>query len=273
MLLELSDAIQGCASLPAFLRVRHLEHARKRRAEVSCRSTRGSSPLLSWPARTPAIADSGLVNLGARFATARGGEMPGAVLDTYQGMSAPMQGETERRLRFERLYAENYAQVLGYAVRRIDSPDAVADVFAETFLVAWRRLDHVPQGDGARLWLFAVARRVLANYRRGEQRRMLLADRLRDELAATLTLEPAPANDSTAALRSLGDADRELLALSGWEGLDPGEIATVLGCSRNAARIRLHRARRRLRSALAVAAEGTDPTATHDHAVIRGGTS
>lgn len=201
--------------------------------------------------------------------------MPGAVLDTHQGMSAPMQGETERRLRFERLYAEHHAQVLGYAVRRLDSPDAVADVFAETFLVAWRRLDHVPEGDGARLWLFAVARRVLANHRRGEQRRMLLADRLRDELATALASEPAPAADSTAAtaLRSLGDTDRELLALSGWEGLDPGEIATVIGCSRNAARIRLHRARRRLRSALAVAAAGTDPTPTHDDAVIRGGTS
>jgi RNA polymerase sigma-70 factor (ECF subfamily) len=185
-------------------------------------------------------------------------------------MSASMQEETERRLRFERVYAEHHAQVLGYAVRRIDSPDAVADVFAETFLVAWRRLDQVPEGGEARVWLFAVARRVLANYRRGEQRRMQLADRLRDELMVTLALEPAPPADSTAAtaLRSLGDADRELLALSGWEGLDPGEIATVLGCSRNAARIRLHRARRRLRSALAA-----DPTPTHDHAVIRGGTS
>jgi RNA polymerase sigma factor (sigma-70 family) len=161
--------------------------------------------------------------------------------------------------------------VLGYVLRRIDSPDAVAEVFAETFLVAWRRLDQVPEGEGARLWLFAVARRVLANYRRGEQRRMVLADRLREELASTLASEPAPAADSTAAtaFRSLGDSDRELLALSGWEGLDPGEIATVLGCSRNAARIRLHRARHRLRSALAAA----DPTPTHDHAVIRGGTS
>ena len=49
-----------------------------------------------------------------------------------------------------------------------------------------------------------------------------------------------------AAFAQLREEDRELLALAAWEELDPGEIATVLACSRNAARIRLHRARRRL---------------------------
>jgi RNA polymerase sigma-70 factor (ECF subfamily) len=53
-----------------------------------------------------------------------------------------------------------------------------------------------------------------------------------------------------AALRSLGDTDREILTLAAWEDLDAGQIAVVLGCSRNAARIRLHRARRRLAAAL-----------------------
>ena len=199
--------------------------------------------------------------------------MLGAASDTHLGMSALARGETERRARFERLYDENHTRVLGYVLRRIDSADAAADVLAETFLVAWRRLDQVPEGDGTRLWLFAVARRVLANYRRGEQRRTLLGDRLRDELSSALGSEPAPAGDSSAAIafRSLDDSDRELLALSGWEGLDPGEIATVLGCSRNAARIRLHRARRRLRSALAAA--GAGPAPPHDHVVIRGGTT
>jgi RNA polymerase sigma factor (sigma-70 family) len=188
-------------------------------------------------------------------------------------MSALLRGEIDRRARFERLYDENHARVLGYVLRRIDSPDAAADVLAETFLVAWRRLDQVPKGDAMRLWLFAVARRVLANHRRGERRRTVLADRLRDELSSALGSKPAAAGDSAAAIafRSLDDSDRELLALSGWEGLDAGEIATVLGCSRNAARIRLHRARRRLRSALAAA--GEDSVSPHDHVVIGGGTS
>jgi DNA-directed RNA polymerase specialized sigma24 family protein len=50
-------------------------------------------------------------------------------------------------------------------------------VIAETFLTAWRRLDDVPAGDEARLWLYGVARRMLANQRRGARRRSSLADR------------------------------------------------------------------------------------------------
>jgi hypothetical protein len=54
-----------------------------------------------------------------------------------------------------------------------------------------------------------------------------------------------------AAFGSLAGRDREVLALEAWEGLNAGEVAAVLGCSRNAARIRLHRARRRVRAAIA----------------------
>lgn len=165
----------------------------------------------------------------------------------------PDQHEAGRRHRFEVLYAEHHARVLGYVLRRTDSPDDAADVLAETFLVAWRRLDDMPSGEVSHLWLYGVARRILANHRRGERRRTKLADRVRDELAARLPL-PVPSGEGTsfaAAFRSLSDDDREVLALHGWEGLDAGEIASVLGFSRNAARIRLHRARLRLRAALA----------------------
>ena len=187
-------------------------------------------------------------------------------------MSQSGEVELQRRLRFERLYDESHARVLGYVLRRIDRPDAAADVLAETFLVAWRRLEQVPEGEAARLWLLAVARRVLANHLRGEQRRSMLADRLREELSGAVGFEPLTTDQSLAAsaFGSLADSDRELLGLAGWEGLDPGEIAAVLGCSRNAARIRLHRARRRLHAALLAAGEPVPP---HDHVVIRGGTS
>ena len=96
----------------------------------------------------------------------------------------PGQDEAARRRRFEALYAQYHAQVLGYALRRIDSPDEAADVLAETFLVAWRRLEVVPEGERSCLWLYGVARRVLSNHRRGEHRRTQLADRLREELSA-----------------------------------------------------------------------------------------
>jgi RNA polymerase sigma-70 factor (ECF subfamily) len=164
---------------------------------------------------------------------------------------------TERQARFEALYAANHAPILGFALRRTATPDDAADILAETFLTAWRRLDELPPGDDARLWLYGVARRVLANYYRGERRRSSLAGRLRAELASSYV--PPESDGESAklaeALRRLPRHQRELLALNAWEGLDYGEIATVLGCSRNAVRIRLHRARVRLAAELAGAGE------------------
>lgn len=171
----------------------------------------------------------------------------GAVL-----LSPPDVAQTERRYRFEEMYAAHRVQVLGYALRRTDNTDDAADVLAETFLTAWRRLEEIPAGEQARLWLYGTARRVLANHHRGERRRLALADRLRAELAVSYR-QPDHAGgvaEIAAAFRRIPVPDQEVLALAGWEGLDPGQIAAVVGCSRNAARIRLHRARRRLAAEL-----------------------
>jgi RNA polymerase sigma factor (sigma-70 family) len=153
----------------------------------------------------------------------------------------------ERRQRFEQIYAACHDPVLGYVLRRTENGHDAADVLAETFLVAWRRLDDIPAGDRARPWLYGVARKVLANHHRGERRRLALGDRLRAELSDSLPSHRRPTDVSRTAdaFRALPDDDRELLALVGWEGLDTAEIATALGCSRNAVRIRLHRARKR----------------------------
>lgn len=162
------------------------------------------------------------------------------------------QAPAGRRDRFEALYQEYHGPVLAYALRRTDSADDAADVIADTFATAWRRLDDVPPGEQARLWLYGVARRTLANHRRSQRRRSSLADRLRAELAVA----PRPPEytgelaEVAAAFARQSAGDREVLALEGWEGLDPAQIAAVLGCSPNAARIRLHRARRRLAAAL-----------------------
>jgi RNA polymerase sigma factor (sigma-70 family) len=183
----------------------------------------------------------------------------GAVL-----LSPPEVVETKRRHRFEELYAAHRVPVLGYALRRTDNTDDAADVLAETFLTAWRRLDEVPVGEQARLWLYGTARRVLANHHRGERRRLALADRLKAELAVSYR-QPNDAGgvpDIAAAFRRLPMPDQELLALAGWEGLDPGQIAAVVGCSRNAARIRMHRARRRLAAELGQPGANTRPAST-----------
>ncbi len=183
--------------------------------------------------------------------------------------SPPDAPAVRRQRRFDDLYAANQQAILGYLLRRTDSTDDAADVFAETFLTAWRRLDDIPPGPQARLWLYGAARRTLANFRRGARRRLALADRLRSDLA--LSYQPAePAGQFTAiaaAFRRLPEPDRELLALVAWEGLDPGQISAVLGCSRNAVRIRLHRARRKLVAELGPGARLTSDARARDQLV------
>ena len=154
------------------------------------------------------------------------------------------------QVQFSRLYREQARAVLAYALRRVEDREDAADVVAETFLIAWRRLGEVPASAGARLWLYAVARRVIANLHRTERRRTRLGRRLGESLRTELATHPAPgagAADVLRAMAGLGDEDRELLLLVSWEGLSPGEAAKVLEISSLAARSRLHRARRRLR--------------------------
>ncbi|NDU77525.1 RNA polymerase subunit sigma-24 [Actinomadura sp. DSM 109109] len=184
-------------------------------------------------------------------AATRGEGLPSPVRNLHPERSHP---PDDRRRRFEDVYAAHRAAILGYALRRTSDPQDAADVLSETFLTAWRRLDDVPPGDQARLWLYGVARRVLANHHRGERRRSALTADLGSRLRDGLAVHDTPGVDLGgvgAAFRGLPESDRELLALVGWEGLGHGEIATVLGCSRNAVRIRLHRARRRFARALA----------------------
>jgi len=152
-----------------------------------------------------------------------------------------------RRERFEQVFATHRDAVLGYLRRRTDSGHDAADLLADTFLVAWRRLDDVPLAPQTRPWLYGVARRLLANHRRGEGRRHALATKLRNELSETPP-DHQPLQDDTPAaraFRALPEQDRELLSLVAWEELDTAQLATVLGISRNAVRIRLHRARKR----------------------------
>jgi DNA-directed RNA polymerase specialized sigma24 family protein len=105
---------------------------------------------------------------------------------------SPPIASDDRQDRFQAIYQACHAVVLGSVVRRTANPDDAADVIAETFLTCWRRLEEVPPGSEARLWLFGVARRTLANHHRGERRRLALADRLRDDLAAAYRRPPVP---------------------------------------------------------------------------------
>jgi RNA polymerase sigma-70 factor, ECF subfamily len=183
--------------------------------------------------------------------------------------------ERERRRRFDALFAAYSADIVAYCGWRAGSASDAQDAASEVFVTAWRRLDDVPEGEAARVWLYATARRVLANQRRSTRRREALHERLALE-AATVPDEPAPSGDEATlvheALRCLGPRDREVLLLAEWEGLSPAEIATVLGCLTVTARGRLHRARRRFRNAYEElgAGGGAQQRSRHeDFAVLR----
>jgi RNA polymerase sigma factor (sigma-70 family) len=153
--------------------------------------------------------------------------------------------------RFERLFREHYAAVRGYALRRTVR-DAVPDVVSETFLVAWRRLDDVP--DDALPWLYGVARRVLANQRRSAGRSAALERRLETAAPAAGAADPAESLGEAelvrGALARLPEPYREALMLVAWHGLSGARAARAAGCTRAAFGVRLHRARTRLRREL-----------------------
>jgi RNA polymerase sigma-70 factor (ECF subfamily) len=170
-----------------------------------------------------------------------------------------MERQVDRRGAFEQLFNAHYWAVRGYVLRR--SPSAAAeDVVAETFLVAWRRLDDI--GEDPLPWLLGVARRVMANQHRAERRRGALATRLQDlfpapagagAAAAAPGWEPPPtmSDELAVAMESLSAQEREALLLIAWEGLEPARAARVAGCSAAAFRVRLHRGRRHVAAALA----------------------
>lgn len=162
---------------------------------------------------------------------------------------------TDSRERFEALFRSHYGAVVRYAVRRVGI-DAAGEIVNETFLVAWRRINEVP--DNALPWLYATARRVVANEVRRRGRQTRLGERLANERPSTVEDETEFVSESLrlrAALDALGERDREVVRLSAWEQLGAADAAAVLGCSVAAYKVRLHRARRRLE--LLLAASGT----------------
>jgi RNA polymerase sigma-70 factor (ECF subfamily) len=176
------------------------------------------------------------------------------------------------------LFGRHSAAVLAYARRRVDSAEDAEDVVVEVFATAWRRRADMP--DEALPWLYATAANVIAHVIRSDSRRTRLGARLatvrplreESEDPADIVVAATSASTVSAALDDLSESDAELLRLWAWEGLEPSEIAAVLGCSPGTARTRMHRARARLREALArrgvtgpgVDGPGTEPVAADE---------
>ncbi|MER7686785.1 sigma-70 family RNA polymerase sigma factor [Streptomyces sp. NPDC097610] len=159
--------------------------------------------------------------------------------------------------RFTELYRQHYAAVSAYVRRRIDA-DQVTDVVAEVFAIAWRRLDEIPR-RAVLPWLYGVARRTLANAHRSNRRRLDLLEVLGGEPAHEVG-DHAEAviqrHGIACAFEALSDRDQETLRLSFWEGLSASNAARALGCSTATYQVRLHRARKRLRTHLAAGVSG-----------------
>jgi RNA polymerase sigma-70 factor, ECF subfamily len=163
----------------------------------------------------------------------------------------------DEKLQFEEMYRAYGGAVRGFVHRRL--PNGVADdVTADVFVAAWRRFDEAPVDPLP--WLFAIARGVIANRRRSESRQLALEERLRSGLVPRLSWEPEAramhADEFARAFSALREADREVLRLVAWEGLERGEAARVLAVTPAAFSVRLHRARRRLARALADSGHG-----------------
>jgi RNA polymerase sigma-70 factor (ECF subfamily) len=154
---------------------------------------------------------------------------------------------SSNREAFESVVADVYGPLQRYLRRRTDAATA-EDVLGDVLLVMWRRAEDIPP-DATLAWCYGVARGCLANAVRGSERQLRLVRRIAREP------RPTPETDDPVlaeALEALPARERELLRLWAWEQLSPAEIAVVLGISANAASIRLHRAKRRLRAELLV---------------------
>ena len=164
---------------------------------------------------------------------------------------AAAQDDADRRRRFEELVGETYEPVQRYLRRRTD-PATADDVLGDVLLVLWRRLDDVPP-SAPLPWAYGVARGCLANNRRSAARQERVALRLAHTHRPS---EPADDDVLTECLDALPDADRELLRLWAWEQLTPAGLAQVLGITANAASIRLHRAKGKLKKLLLARKDG-----------------
>ena len=192
-------------------------------------------------------------------------------------MSTPPTGPTPGE-RFAHLWATCAPRVQAYAMRHVD-PDTAQEVVSETFLVAWRRLEHVP-GEPMP-WLNVVARNTIANARRSERRvRALDVELARLAAVARPTTSGADdvALDRDTMLRGLAamsEEQREALLLVAWDGLSAGQAAAVLGVSTATFHVRLYRARKRLEALVdgpaASAAPSSAPGSRPRVPEVRGG--
>jgi len=160
---------------------------------------------------------------------------------------------------FEMVYRSHVAAVTAFFARRSRDPQVVADLTADTFVEAIKSFGTSPPMRGSeRAWLFVIARRVYAKHcarttrrqdaARRDSGRQILGEDATEQLTARIDAE-LPGRELLHALAGLSELDREAVELVDLTGLTPKEAATALGVSPNTLRVRLFRARAKLRKA------------------------
>lgn len=142
-----------------------------------------------------------------------------------------------------------------HALRLVPSASDAEDVVAAAFFELWRRRDRVRVVDGSVLpWLLVTVTNLARNTSRGLRRHRAALERLPRSVDLA---DPAEAAEERiererllGVLRGLSPADAALLVLTGVEDYGPAEAAQALGITPGAARVRLHRARKRMQERL-----------------------
>ena len=161
---------------------------------------------------------------------------------------------------FEAFYREHVEAIQGFVARRVGDRDRAADLTAEIFLAAIGAAPRYRPGRGApRAWLYGIARTVVAGEYRRAGRERAREERLRgsalleDDDAARIEARI----EAAAGMRRLYEAmdrltssERVVLELVAIDELSLTEAAAAAGVRPVTARVRLHRARRKLRAEL-----------------------
>jgi RNA polymerase sigma-70 factor (ECF subfamily) len=158
-----------------------------------------------------------------------------------------------RAVRMRAALESNAVDLLKYFGRRVAPSEDAADLLSETLVTVWRRIADLPgEEPQARMWMFGVARRVLANHRRGKLRYNNLAARLRENLISDFAAE-LPISDRHVvwdALDRLPAAQREVVLLVHGDGFTVTEAAKMMSSSASTTRTRYSTALRSLQGAL-----------------------
>ena len=172
-------------------------------------------------------------------------------------MAAPSADE-----RFRSLYAAHHKELHAYCLRRLPVEDA-NEAASEIFLVTWRRLEDLPPGEDALLWLYGVARNVVRNWQRSGRRQLRLVAKSGSAMDTPVegpevhVVRTEEHQEVINAIDTLRELDQEVVRLKIWEGLSNEAAGHVLGISDRAVEARYTRSIKKLHKTL----KGSAPAA------------